>query len=116
MEANPEAHSSATSARLKHHLRGTTDFNQAASAGHAPRDTSQKFGNPEIGDKKSAHQARFPSSLIDRSPNSVFWRLSPNSDYPNSSEFIRIAKFGYSGHPNNQIFGYSVIRVFGSPE
>jgi hypothetical protein len=36
------------------------------------RDTLQKFGNPEIGDKKSAHQARFPSSPIDRSPNLVF--------------------------------------------
>jgi hypothetical protein len=47
--------------------------------------------------------------------------------HPNSSEFIRITKFSYSGDPKNQIFGYLVIRVtrrtkylviwlFGSPE
>jgi hypothetical protein len=35
-------------------------------------------------------------------------------DYPNETEKNRIAKFGYSGHPNNRIFGYSVIRrIFG---
>jgi hypothetical protein len=48
-------------------------------------------------------------------------------DHPNETEKNRIAKFGYSGDPNNRIFGYSVIRVtrnteysviwfFGSPE
>jgi hypothetical protein len=33
------------------------------------------------------------------------------TDHPNETEKNRIAKFGYSGDPNNQIFGYSVIRV-----
>jgi hypothetical protein len=29
----------------------------------------------------------------------------------NETEKNRIAKFGYSGDPNNRIFGYSVIQV-----
>jgi hypothetical protein len=77
------------------------------------RDTSQKFGNPEIGDTKSAHQARFPSSPIDRSPNSVF------SDYRQ----IRIIRThqNSSESPNSvirvtRITEYSVIRLFGSPQ
>jgi hypothetical protein len=37
-------------------------------------------------------------------------------DHPNETEKNRIAKFGYSGDPNNRIFGYSIIRLFGSPE
>jgi hypothetical protein len=61
------------------------------------RDTSQKFGNPEIGDKKSAHQARFPSSPINRSPNSVF------SDY-RQIWIIRT-------HRNSSESPNSVIRV-----
>ncbi len=32
-------------------------------------------------------------------------------DHPNETEKNLIAKFGYSGHPNNRIFGYSVIWV-----
>jgi hypothetical protein len=32
-------------------------------------------------------------------------------DHPNETKKNLIAKFGYSGHPNNQIFGYLVIRV-----
>ncbi len=64
---------------------------------HRPFITSQKFGNPEIGDKKSAHQARFPSSPIDRSPNSVF------SDYRQ----IRIIRT----HQNSSESPNSVIRV-----
>jgi hypothetical protein len=63
------------------------------------RDTSQKFGNPKIGDKKSAHQARFPSSAINRLPNLVLAIITKFG----LSELIRI-------HPNCQ------IRLFGSPE
>jgi hypothetical protein len=109
----------------------------------ALRDTSQKFGNPEIGDKKSAHQARFPSSPIDRSPNSVFSdyrqiriiRTHQNSsESPNSvirvtriTKYSVIRLFGSPKYSNIRLFGYSVIRVtriteysvirlFGSPE
>jgi hypothetical protein len=86
---------------------------------HAPhaaprRDTSQKFGNPEIGDKKSAHQARFPSSPIDRSPNLVF------SDYrqiriirthQNSSESPNSRDLFYHWHLiSNE--GYILICLF----
>jgi hypothetical protein len=85
-------------------------------------------GIPKIGDKKSAHQARFQSSPINCLPNLVFsnycqiWiiRTHPNSsEFPNSvipvTEYLVIWSFGYSGHPNNQIFGYLVIRLFGLP-
>jgi hypothetical protein len=73
-------------------------------------DTLQKFGNPEIGDKKSAHQARYPSSRINRSLNLVF------SDYrqiriirthQNSSEspnlVIRVTRI--TEQPNIRLFG-----------
>ncbi len=84
-------------------------------------------GIPKIGDKKSAHPARFPSSPINRSPNSVFSdyrqiriiRTHRNSsESPNS--VIRVTRitehpnnrsFGYSCHQNNRIFGCSVIPV-----
>jgi hypothetical protein len=68
-------------------------------------------GIPKIGDKKSAHQARFPSSPINRSPNSVFSdyrqiriiRTHRNSsESPNS--VIRVTRI-------TELFGYSVIRV-----
>jgi hypothetical protein len=32
-------------------------------------------------------------------------------DHPNETKKNQIAKFGYSGDMNNQIFGYSVLRV-----
>jgi hypothetical protein len=35
-------------------------------------------------------------------------------DDPNESKKIESTKFGYLGHPNNQIFGYWVInQIFG---
>jgi hypothetical protein len=77
------------------------------------RETWQKFGNPKIGDKKSAHQARFPSSPINRSPDLVFsdycqiWIIRTHrnsSESPNS--VIRVTR----------ITEYLVIRLFGWPK
>jgi hypothetical protein len=73
-------------------------------------DTSQKFGNPKIGDKNSAHQARFPSSPINRLPNLVF------SDY-RQIRIIRTHRKS-SELPNlvirvTRITKYSVIWLFG---
>jgi hypothetical protein len=41
-------------------------------SGESPGIIRKNSGIPKIGNKKSAHQARFPSSPINGSPNSVF--------------------------------------------
>ncbi len=56
----------------------------------------KNLGIPKIGDKRSAYQARFHSSPINRLPNLV----------------LKLAKFGSSKLIQLfQIFGYLVIRV-----
>jgi hypothetical protein len=76
-------------------------------------------GIPKIGDKKSAHQARFHSSHINRSPDSGFsdyrqiWiiRTHPNSsESPNSViRVTRITEYEYSVIRVTRITEYSVI-------
>jgi hypothetical protein len=72
-------------------------------------DTLQNSGIPKIGDKKSTHQARFHSSLINHSPNLVL-KLAKFR----SSELIRIHpnhQIWLFGCPKNQIFSYLVIQM-----
>jgi hypothetical protein len=81
--------------------------------GYFSWDTLQKFGNPKVGDRKSAHQARFPSSPKNRSPNLVFSdyrQIRIIQTHRNSSESPNLVNpnnriFGYLGHPNKTEFG-----------
>jgi hypothetical protein len=88
---------------------------------------AKNLGIPKIGNNKSAHQARFHSSPINRSPNSV-WKLTKFCleahqiwiirTHPNSSKspnlviqvtritkYLVIRLFGFSGDPKKTEFG-----------
>ena len=82
------------------HRRGSdlAPLNLCFESSSRPGILCKNLGIPKIGDKKSAHQARFHSSPINRSPNLVL-KLTKFG----SSELIQI-------HPNCQIW------LFGSPE
>jgi hypothetical protein len=84
-----------------------------------PGISHKNLGIPKIGNNKSAHQARFHSSPINRSPNLV-WKLPKFGSskliwiHPNCQIWL----FG-SPDPNNkitQITKYLVIWLFGSPK